>query len=414
MRRDRAITGVGGRFQAEQAPTIGGDTFDQIRAVLDHRPEHGQTMTVRPLKVGVIGANWGLNHIEAWRAVPGVEVTCLCTSRRETAEAAARAAGVPNAVWDARALIADPDLDIIDVTPRPTIRAPLALETLEAGKHLMQPLPFALDLAQGRALRDAARSRQRIAMVENLHRHAPAFRQAKAVIDTGALGPLFTINGQVRTGILLKPAANYVYDWITDANSGASALRNFGAHLLHVLTWLFGSVASVSADISTKLGSIRFADGMEKINHTADSAALQVRFANGASGLLETSWCTTAGEGFLIDAAGDGGRLVIRADGLGPQGAQLWWAARGDPKLQLLPIAEALNGAPGLELRHDPEQPRRYPLAAMCAGMADAIRTGDTTHAHPDFDQAYSVMRTVEAAYAAARTGGWVDVASVE
>jgi len=35
----------------------------------------------------VIGENWGLNHIDAWSAVPGVEVAAICTSRRETAEA---------------------------------------------------------------------------------------------------------------------------------------------------------------------------------------------------------------------------------------------------------------------------------------------------------------------------------------
>jgi predicted dehydrogenase len=53
------------------------------------------------LRVGVIGANWGLNHVGAWRAVPGVEVTALCTSRRGTAEAAARESGVARAVWNA-------------------------------------------------------------------------------------------------------------------------------------------------------------------------------------------------------------------------------------------------------------------------------------------------------------------------
>lgn len=49
-------------------------------------------MTVKPLRVGVIGAK-----IDAWRAVPGVEVAAICTSRRETAEAeaAARETGVP-------------------------------------------------------------------------------------------------------------------------------------------------------------------------------------------------------------------------------------------------------------------------------------------------------------------------------
>ena len=42
------------------------------------------------LRVGIISAAWGtFAHLPAWRAVPGVEVTAVCTSRQETAEAAA-------------------------------------------------------------------------------------------------------------------------------------------------------------------------------------------------------------------------------------------------------------------------------------------------------------------------------------
>ena len=367
-------------------------------------------MTLKPLRVGVIGANWGLNHIDAWRAVPGVDVAAICTSRRDTAEAAARETGVPRPIWDAQQMLADPTLDIIDVTPRPSIRAPLALQALQAGKHLMQPLPFSIGLDHAFALREEARSRKLIAVVENLHRHTPVFRQAKALIDKGVLGTILTIRGHVRTGILLSPSAGYVYEWITDAGSGASALRNFGAHLLHVLVWLFGDIASVSADISTRLPQIHFSDGSSKLNGTADSATVLTRYKSGASGAIDVSWCTSAGEGFSIDAVGEFGRLVVRAEGLGPQKVQLWLAGRNARELELQSIDACFRKVAGLDLPEDLEQPRRFPLAAMCAGMAEAIRTGNHLHAHPDFDEAYSVMRVVEAAYQSAETGNWCEV----
>ncbi len=41
------------------------------------------------LRVGIVSAGWGaFAHLPAWRAIPGVEVTAICTSRQETAEAA--------------------------------------------------------------------------------------------------------------------------------------------------------------------------------------------------------------------------------------------------------------------------------------------------------------------------------------
>lgn len=363
------------------------------------------------LRVGVIGAHWGFNHIEAWRAVPGVEVSAICTSRESTARAAAERAGIPRAAWDAVTMFADPTLDIIDVTPRPTIRIPLCLQALGAGKHLLQPLPFAIGLEAGASLRAAAKQQRVIAMVENLHRYSPAFRQAKALLDNGFLGQLYTVNGHVRTGILLNPPAGYAYEWITDAASGASALRNFGAHLLHVLTWLFGSIAAVNAGISIKQPRIHFSDGSSKSNETADSACVLTRYANGTTGAVDLSWCTAAAEGFCVDAVGSLGRLIIRAEGLGPQRAELWCARRADKTLVPCAIEERFSTVPGLPLRADPRQPRTFELAAMCCAMAEAIRSDGASRAEPDFDEAYGVMRIVEAAYASAQTGCWVEVA---
>jgi len=362
------------------------------------------------LRVGVIGANWGLNHVGAWRAVPGVEVTALCTSRRGTAEAAARESGVARAVWNASELIEDPSIEVIDVTPRPQVRVPLVLEALRAGKHVMQPLPFAQTLVQGHALLAASRTQKVVAAVENLHRYSPTFLQAKAMLDGGILGNVFTIHAHVRTGILLNPSAGYVYEWITDAASGASALRNFGAHLMHVLTWLFGEVDAVCADLRTRLTQIRYADGQVKDNGTEDSALLLLKLTNGATATVDASWCTTAGEGLLIDAVGESGRLQIRAKGLGPQAAEIRWAERGAERLMKVAIEERFRHVAGLPLRDAPEEPRRFPLAAMCFAFAEAVREGDAQRAHPTFDEASYVMQIVEAAYRSHETRTWVPV----
>ena len=72
------------------------------------------------LRVGIVSAAWGgFAHLPAWRAIPGVEVTAICTSRQETAEAAAARLGVARPFWDAEAMCADPDIDIVDCGTRP-------------------------------------------------------------------------------------------------------------------------------------------------------------------------------------------------------------------------------------------------------------------------------------------------------
>jgi predicted dehydrogenase len=167
----------------------------------------------------------------------------------------------------------------------------------------------------------------------------------------------------------------------------------------------------VNAGISIKQPRIHFSDGSSKSNETADSACVLTRYANGTTGAVDLSWCTAAAEGFCVDAVGSLGRLIIRAEGLGPQRAELWCARRADKTLVPCAIEERFSTVPGLPLRADPRQPRTFELAAMCCAMAEAIRSDGASRAEPDFDEAYGVMRIVEAAYASAQTGCWVEVA---
>lgn len=348
------------------------------------------------IRVGVVGANWGLSHVAAWRSVPDVEVAAICTAHRDSAEAVARTHAIPRAYWDVAALLADEALDVVDATPRPSIRAPIVARALAAGKHVLQPLPFALDLGQAAALEGAAATAGVVAAVEVLHRHAPAFVAAKTLIEGGFLGKIYTIEGAVRTGILLNRPPDYGYAWIVDPVSGASALRNFGAHLLHVLTWLFGDVGEVAASLATHEREVVLTDGTRIPNGTADTAFALLRYACGASGSLHTSWCTPAAAGFQIDATGSAGRIVLRATRLGPDDAVLLTARRDAEMPEPVAI---------------PVHPRSDALAAMCAKLAAAIRTGDRTGAKPDFPEAHRVMRIVEAAYDAAARGTWVRTA---
>jgi predicted dehydrogenase len=367
------------------------------------------------LRVGIVGANWGLTHVEAWRRLPGVEVVAICTGHRDSAEAVARANNIPRAFWDAERMIADPAIDVIDLTLRPSIRTPMAAAALARGKHVIQPLPFAVDFVRGRSLAEAARTANVVAMVENLHRYEPTFRCAKEMIEHGFLGDICAIRAHVRTDILVNPPPNYVYEWITQANSGASVLRNYGAQLLHCLTWMFGSVEDVVGRNSISLRDLRFSDGSTKPNGTEDTASFLLRFASGAPAYINLCWCMPAADGFCLDVVGTDGRLLLTADRLGPQNAKLLSAGRHDTVLKPVEIPERLKMLVGTDLHEDRiAQTRGFPLSAMCHHMSEAIYTGNKSDAGPGFDEAIEVMRIVEAAYRSDSSATWVNVSSVQ
>ena len=82
----------------------------------------------KPLKIGIIGANWTLKvHAAAWRRIEGVEVVAICTAHKETAERASADYDIPKAYWDHHEMAADADIDIIDVGTRPAFRFPMVM-----------------------------------------------------------------------------------------------------------------------------------------------------------------------------------------------------------------------------------------------------------------------------------------------
>lgn len=361
------------------------------------------------LKVGLVGANWGLTHIAAWRRVPGAEIAAICTGHRESAEKIAAEHGIPHAYWDAEKMIDERSLDIVDVTPRPIVRVPIAFAALREKKHLIQPLPFAMSLEQGKELLERAAAAGVVANVENLHRHAPAFLQAKTMIDEGFLGELYSVDAAVRTGIILNRPRNYVYQWTTEPQSATSSIRNFGAHMLHNLLWLFGDIVEVASSNAMRVPNLRFTDGSTASNGAVDTSLSLVRFAQGATGYLHASWSTPAGEGFSIDAMGSEGRIRLRADVLGPQGSVLSAARRTDEHLVDVPVSDRFR--PLAEtLAVDRDDHVGYALGAMCYHLTEAIRNDGDPRAGPSFAEAYRVMQIAEATYEASAQKVWVAV----
>jgi len=349
------------------------------------------------LRVGLIGANWRVTHIAAWRYVPGAQITAICTSHRHTAEAAAQAHGIEEAYWDIAALLRDAEIDIVDITPGWTSCASIALAALRAGRHVMHPLPLALDLPGARELLAAQRQNAKVVMVENLHRHSPTFMQAHAMIDAGMIGEVHTIHASVHTGMLLGQSTNYPYTWVAQRSSGVSALRKFGEHLLHTLIWLFGDIVELAANAQISLPRVQFTNGPSIESQTEDGASLLLRYASGANGTMDVSSRGPAGGGFLIYAAGTKGRLALKAEGLGPRKASLAFARITDSEMSSVTIDARHRLVPDA-----PQGDTLESLAIMCRRVAEAVR-GRAQQAAPKYSEACKVMQLVENAYLASR-----------
>ena len=351
-------------------------------------------MTIR---VGLFGAAWGaFAHLPAWRAIPGVEVVAVCTSRQETAEAAAARFGIARAFWDGAAFAGDPDIDLIDFGTRPSVRLPIILSALQSGKHIYNACPHAPNWTGAKAIDAAWRVGESKGVVDAFSAWLPAHRQMRRMLDEGYVGAVLGGTARFNLSLFNQPNKHFPYNWFADADAGVSAMRNNGSHLLYLLLDLLGPVRAVMADEALILPEWRFEDGDVVRPANPDLTNAILTFESGARISLQASWSMPVQSGWSVDLFGAKGRLLAESP---------TFPTAHDCVLKAAQTGGALAGvAPSPDDLADPRlgidanmQPApAFPMALSMQAMVRAIR-GDDTAPTPDFALALEVERTLEA-----------------
>jgi predicted dehydrogenase len=366
----------------------------------------------QPLRVGIVSAGWGaFAHLPAWRAVPGVEVTAICTLREETARAAAQRHGIARPFWDAAAMCADPDIDIVDLGTRPSVRLAMVLAALQHSKHVYNGAPHAPHWAGAKAIDAARRSAGTVGVVDAFARWLPAHRQLAALLDEGYLGEPRGGSCRFSLSLFNTPSKAFPYNWFADGSAGVSALRNNGGHLLYLLLELFGPVAEVVADDRQLLKQWVFPDGDQVVPGSSDYGTAMLRFASGMTLQLEASWATPAVPGWSIDVFGSQGRLVTRSPSFPTARDCTLHGGRVGEALAEIAIPEGFRTAPGIGLDWQAEVQPSYPMALSMEAMVAAI--GGAGHALPNFAAGLEAERVLEAMRVSSSERRWVATAEI-
>ena len=99
----------------------------------------------RALKVGVLGAGQisQAGHFEACRKAENAELHAVCDVAEDLLERVAAIHAPKKVYGDYAAMISDPDVDAVIVAIADQVHVPMALEALEAGKHVLVKNPWA-------------------------------------------------------------------------------------------------------------------------------------------------------------------------------------------------------------------------------------------------------------------------------
>lgn len=359
------------------------------------------------LRVGIISATWGAQaHLPAWRAVPGVEVVGICTAHRETAERAATEHNVAMPFWDAQELAAHSDIDLIDAGTRPSFRRDMCLAALGNGKHVYNGIPFTADLEAAKQLRDAAAASGAVAAVDAYSEHLGPFRLAEEILAEGTLGTVQTVVARLELSLFAQPTSTFPYNWFHDASYGASALRNLGSHLLHLMVRLVGPVAEVAGTSAQFLDRWDFVDAPGGLDvGVADVGVAALRFESGPVGTMSTAWAGAVAPGFLLEFTGQRGRLVIEGPMM-PAAESIVRLGRVGGVLEEVAVPERLTVTEGVDMPSAYPGDPRGAMARSFWLMTKAI--AGEAEARPDFARAYHVQSVIEAIYHSAVGAGWV------
>ena len=259
-------------------------------------------MATRPrVRVGMVGAGFVARlHGLAYRHVHGVEVelACVTAARPERAAAYAREFGVGHAVADFRAVLADREVDVVDLCVPSHHHAAMAIETARAGKHVIVEKPLTGFFGPSgtpreemltRALASAdevlaacAAARVRLCYAENWV-YAPPIQKARRLLAASG-GPILRIVGEESHSGTHAPVNKR---WVT---GGGGSLIGKACHPL-------GGALYLKADEGRRLrgAPARPVSVMAETAQLADTAAFRAsapRYLNTVEGADVEDWGT--------------------------------------------------------------------------------------------------------------------------
>lgn len=289
------------------------------------------------LRVAMIGYGFmGAAHSQGWRTAPRFfalpyepELAVIVGRDAARVEDARVRFGWQRAATDWRSVVADPDIDVVDICTPGDSHAEIAIAALEAGKHVLCEKPLANTVEEAEAMTAAAeRAAERgiRSMVGFSYRRVPAIGLARTLVQDGRLGEI----RQVR--------ALYLQDWLRDEDgpmtwrldktlAGSGSLGDIGAHAVDLVERLTGSrLTGVSGTLATFVEERPLlAEGVglsgtasaERGRVTVDDAAwftarLSGGGADGAIGAFEaTRYATGRKNALRIELSGSRGAIAF-------------------------------------------------------------------------------------------------------
>jgi predicted dehydrogenase len=297
-------------------------------------------MTTR-LKVAVVGAGisnspdgrerWAVRaHLPALKALPDLyETIAVCTTRMETAAAAARRFQVPHAFDNVERMLAElPEIDVVCVSVRPSVHHQVVMAALNAGKHVYCEHPLGIATAQAQEMHELAQRNGVHTVVGHEYHYEPAALQMAELVRQGYIGKPLTFNITYFVGNYIAPRPSHRM-WLFQSEMGGHPGYRSG-HSLERVTGILGrDITAICADMAVQVPERANLDGGAPIvSDQVDNMNYLLRAGDGVMGTLQVSFTAWFGTGSRFEVYGTEGMLMLDTENLSNWDKQ---TGHGDP-----------------------------------------------------------------------------------
>ncbi len=328
-------------------------------------------MTTSPrTRLGLVGCGRiAQAYLDAVARVPSAQL-CAVVDADPSVVVATAARADCQAFTDAEDPALLGEVDAVIVCSPPATHADLTAHFLANGLHVLCEKPFTLDSGSAERLVASAAAKRRQLLMASKFRYVADVVQARAILETGALGRVVLFENTFCSKVDMRGR------WNSDPEvAGGGVLIDNGSHSVDIIRYLLGPITAVQAQAASPVQALA----------VEDTVRLQCRTAGDVLCCVDLSWSLYKEQDDYIALYGSEGTLRVG-----------WkrsaWRRHGD------------SGWTTFGTGYDKAQAFTAQLQNFC----DAVQG----HAAPLIapDEMLASVRVVEAAYRALRASSWASV----
>lgn len=224
------------------------------------------------MNIAIVGyGHISRSHINAIQSISNARVFALYNADRDRSVWVAKEYGIPHIYTKYRQLVANKDINVVDIITPAGMHDDMAEEAAHYGNHVIVEKPMETTLKRADSMIDACREAEVKLSVIMQHRFDPAVGIIKKAIEDQKLGKLLLADVHIK----YRRTQDY-YDYGNGRGTwdmdGGGILMNQGINMLDLLLYLLGDVESVCGFYDTAAHK-----GIE----VEDVASASVRFKSG-------------------------------------------------------------------------------------------------------------------------------------